>query len=457
VGANLLLTYLLATTPMFDLIKSLRTIGIPAVMIELMGLMMRYFFLLLEESRSMMKAQKSRGMRMEKWFWSIRTYHRFGQMLGVLFIRALSRSERIYLSISARGGLNGGFVKEQKGNSLERELSVERKVTETMAAKRAGNMTGATTGTKAGAETGVKTEWTMVGPRTGELKGTTGTMVGTTAAIELRHTSYRYGDIYALKDVSLTVAKGAKVALMGPNGAGKSTLISLLNGLEQPVGGEVYLFGERLDPKAREQAHKRLGVVYQDPDDQIFSTTVEEDVAFGPRNLGLNEAEVEERVVTALSSVGMKDYRKRSPFELSYGQKRRVAIAGVLAMQPEIIVLDEPMAFLDPKGRDELQSLLEAMHQMGMTLIVATHDVDFAAEWADDIVILKEGRLLASGGTELLFDEAIIDKADLHLPRLARPFRMLEGAEDLKPKNVMLRRSEEKQVEQKQTDHLRGL
>ncbi|ANE48788.1 hypothetical protein SY83_07905 [Paenibacillus swuensis] len=273
-------------------------------------------------------------------------------------------------------------------------------------------------------------------------------------AVELKDVCYRYGDAEVLHGVSFSIGRGAKVALMGPNGAGKSTLISLLNGLEEPSSGTVSIFGEVLTAKNREMARLKLGVVYQDPDDQIFSTTVEEDVAFGPRGQGLSEAEVEERVRVALGSVGMRELRKRSPFELSYGQKRRVAIAGVLAMRPDIIVLDEPMAFLDPKGRDDLQSLLEAMHLMGITLVVATHDVDFAAEWADEVLILKEGRLLASGGTDLLFDDAVIASADLHLPRLARPFRLLEGVDGAaaRPKTVrqaaqmmwrlMVRRSE---------------
>jgi cobalt transport protein ATP-binding subunit len=255
-------------------------------------------------------------------------------------------------------------------------------------------------------------------------------------AIDVRNAYYQYGEIEALRGVSFTIERGAKAVLMGPNGAGKSTLISLLNGLEQPSRGEVTVLGEKLTRESGVRLRQRVGVVYQDPDDQIFSTTVEEDVAFGPRNLGLSEAEVEERVHTALGSVGMRELRKRSPFELSYGQKRRVAIAGVLAMRPEIIILDEPMAFLDPKSRDDLHALLETMHLMGMTLVVATHDVDFAAEWADQVLILGDGRMLASGTTDLLFDDRLLAEADLHLPRLARPFRLLQGAGDLRPRTV---------------------
>jgi cobalt ECF transporter T component CbiQ len=389
VCANLLITYLMAVTPLFDLIKSLRTIGFPSIFIEMMGLMMRYFFLLKEEAASMLKAQRSRGMRIEGWLWNKRTYKRFGELLGVLFLRAYRRSERIYLSISARGGFAGG-MQEGAGSPLD----------------------------------------------TGDITRKPQEGRGRQMAIDVRNAYYQYGEIEALRGVSFTIERGAKAVLMGPNGAGKSTLISLLNGLEQPSRGEVTVLGEKLTRESGVRLRQRVGVVYQDPDDQIFSTTVEEDVAFGPRNLGLSEAEVEERVHTALGSVGMRELRKRSPFELSYGQKRRVAIAGVLAMRPEIIILDEPMAFLDPKSRDDLHALLETMHLMGMTLVVATHDVDFAVEWADQVLILGDGRMLDSGTTDLLFDDGLLAKADLHLPRLVRPFRLLQGAGDLRPRTV---------------------
>ncbi|MFD2610916.1 cobalt ECF transporter T component CbiQ [Paenibacillus gansuensis] len=388
VNANLLIAYIIAVTPLFDLIRSMRAIGIPAVMVELLGMLLRYLFLLMDEGQSMLKAQKSRGLRLQGRFWSDSVYRRCGQLLGSLFLRALSRSGRIYQSIRARGGFDG-------------------------------------TGTPFSEEPEDR--------RGGDGMGQ--------SAVEVNRVCYRYGDREALRDITFSVQARTKMALMGPNGAGKSTLISLLNGLEQPSTGTVTVLGQGTGAEGGRRgplAGSRVGVVYQDPDDQIFSTTVGEDVAFGPRNQGLGEEEVEDRVRDALEAVGIADLRGRSPFELSYGQKRRVAIAGVLAMKPTIVVLDEPMAFLDPKGRDDLQSMLEAMHLMGITLIVATHDVDFAAEWADQVLILKQGRLLVSGGPDLLFDDAVIAAAELHLPRLARPFRLLEGVDSsaARPKTV---------------------
>ncbi|WP_239618993.1 cobalt ECF transporter T component CbiQ [Cohnella mopanensis] len=392
VNANFLLTYLLAVTPLFVLLRSLRSVGIPAVLLELILLMMRYFFLLKEEALSMVKAQRSRGMSFKGWIWSARAYKRFGELAGVLFLRAYERSKRIYIAMSARGGLEGEKIMGTKAADTEKEKKQS--------------------------------------PANG--RGNPSSLF----AVEVKGVSFAYGKIKALSGVSFDIPTGSKVALMGPNGAGKSTLISLLNGLELSQAGEVRLFGETVKRDNGDRLRRRVGVVYQDPDDQIFSTSVEEDVAFGPKNLGLPEAEVEERVNAALGSVGMSEMKRRSPFELSYGQKRRVAIAGVLAMQPDFIILDEPMSFLDPKGRDELQALLEGMRLKGMTILIATHDVDFAAEWADSVLLLKDGKLLASGTPELLFEEELIEQASLHLPRLARPFRLLQGAEGYRPRSV---------------------
>ena len=381
--ANLLLTYLIAVTPVFALIRSLRAVGVPALMLEMMALLLRYFFLLKEEASGMSKAQRSRGMRTSGWIWNALTYKRFGQLMGALFVRAYLRSQRIYVAMSARGGLEGG-------NGVV--MSSENKAS-----------------------------------------GDTSEPV-----VEVKDVSFAYGHgtIAALKGVSFEIAAGSKVALMGPNGAGKSTLISLLNGLELAQSGEVRLFGETVTRANEARLRRRVGVVYQDPDDQIFSSTVLEDVAFGPRNLGLNADEAAERATEALNSVGMAGFEQRSPFELSYGQKRRVAIAGVLAMRPDVIVLDEPMSFLDPRGRDELQALLERMHENGLTIIVATHDVDFASEWADRVLLLKDGRLLASGTADILYEDEILAQASLPLPRLARPFRLLQGAEKASPRTV---------------------
>ncbi|GMK41638.1 hypothetical protein PCCS19_46950 [Paenibacillus sp. CCS19] len=398
--ANLLLTYLILSTPVYQLIASLRAIGMPAVLLEMTVLMMRYTGLLRDEASGMLHAQRARGLQLKDWRRRRRTWHRLGELLGVLFVRAYSRSGRIYQSIAARGGFGGGM-----------------------------GMTPIRSGATAAA---IDTDRSNSSD-TSTIMREGGVM---TSAIEVREVTFHYGNRQALNGMSFNIEQGAKVALMGPNGAGKSTLIALLNGLEQPSSGEVSLFGKRMSSGNAPLLRQRIGVVYQDPDDQIFSPTVGEDVAFGPRNLGLNEHAVHQRVTEALHAVGLDGFNGRSPFELSYGQKRRVAIAGVLAMKPDVIVLDEPMAFLDPKSRDQLQELLETMHGNGLTIVVATHDVDFAAEWATDILMMKEGKLLASGTPDLLFDPELLSSADLHLPRLVRPFRLLQDQGHIQPRTV---------------------
>lgn len=252
--------------------------------------------------------------------------------------------------------------------------------------------------------------------------------------IEIRDLVYCYPDgTQALKGLNLTITAGAKTAILGPNGAGKSTLLLHLNGLKLAQQGLVRVQGLEVTKKTERWARKLVGVVFQDPDDQVFSPTVWEDVAFGPRNLGLNESEIQIRVGQALAAVRMEAFSQKAPHHLSYGQKKRVAIAGVLAMQPEILILDEPVAYLDPKSKTNLIELLQQLHKQGTTVIIATHDVDLAAEWADEVIIIKEGQTLAQGGTELLANQSIAEAAELTLPIVSRVFQtvLLENPEDL--------------------------
>jgi len=257
------------------------------------------------------------------------------------------------------------------------------------------------------------------------------------SAIEIKDLVYEYPDTTkAIDQLSLTIPLGAKVAILGPNGAGKSTLLHHFNGLKLPQNGTVTVMGIPLNKKTVRTIRQKVGLVFQDPDDQVFSGTVWEDVQFGPRNLGLSEEEIQEVSEVALGSVGMLEFKTKAPYHLSYGQKKRVAIAGILAMKPDIVILDEPMAYLDPRGQDEVAGLLQGLNFMGKTIILSTHDVDFAASWADMIILIKDGQVLAVGGPELLVDEESIRSAHLHLPRIARLFRMLPNftSESL-PKN----------------------
>lgn len=222
------------------------------------------------------------------------------------------------------------------------------------------------------------------------------------AVLELSDVSYVYpGAVRALDSVSVTFARGRRTVLMGRNGSGKTTLLSLLNGVAHPTSGELRFHMRTVGTSRAQQRELRrsVGMVFQDADSQVFSASVSEDVSFGPMNLGLDLDEVRKRVVRAMGDLGVTELSGRPVHSLSHGQKKRVSIAGVIAMQPEVLVLDEPFSGLDPVIASELAEVLSGMHAEGMTLVIATHDVDFAYEWADDVVVLDRGQVLAAGET----------------------------------------------------------
>ncbi len=249
--------------------------------------------------------------------------------------------------------------------------------------------------------------------------------------LEVKNIKYSYNSNYqALKGVSLKVEKGEMVALLGKNGAGKSTLFLHLNGIYQPDEGQVFIDGEELkyDKKSLLKFRQKVGIVFQNPDDQIFAPTVEEDVAFGPLNLGLPMEEVQDRVEDALVRVGMAGYEKTAPHHLSGGQKKRVAIAGILAMKPEIMVLDEPTAGLDPQGVIELSKLLRELNNEGITIIISTHDVDLVPNYAEKVFVLVDGLLIAEGTPKEIFAKPeILEKANLKVPMITELFQKLEA------------------------------
>jgi len=233
--------------------------------------------------------------------------------------------------------------------------------------------------------------------------------------IEVSNLSFRYPDgRQALVDVSLTVYEGERVALVGPNGAGKSTLILHLNGIFASQDGHVRVAGLPVAGEHVKKVRALVGLVFQDPDDQLFSPTVFDDVAYGPLYMGLSEDEVRRRVERALAAVGMQGYGDRVPHRLSAGEKKRIALATVLAMEPSVLVLDEPTAGLDPRGRRMLIRLLDSMPQ---TMIVSTHDLLMVRDLFPRMVILDRGRVVADGpSADLLRDRALLEAHGLELP-----------------------------------------
>ena len=251
-------------------------------------------------------------------------------------------------------------------------------------------------------------------------------------SIELRGVSYTYGlgtplAHPALKDINLTIADGEIVGLIGHTGSGKSTLIQHLNGLLKPTKGQVLIDGVDISAKGvrLREIRQRVGLVFQYPEHQLFEETVAADIAFGPKNLGLEGEALEARVRKAMSQVHLnyEELRDRSPFELSGGQKRRVAMAGVLAMEPKVLVLDEPSAGLDPKSRRDLLALVKELHESGLSIVFVTHNMSEVAMLAERLVVMHRGRIAMDGTPREIFSQgeklAAMGLGSQRLPKLS--------------------------------------
>jgi cobalt/nickel transport system ATP-binding protein len=237
---------------------------------------------------------------------------------------------------------------------------------------------------------------------------------GRRVAVAISDLRFAYPDgTEVLKGVDLRVMEGESVAIIGPNGAGKSTLLLQLNGILRGQG-RIEIFGLPIEDGTLREIRRRVGVVFQDPEDQLFLTTVSQDVAFGPANLGLPAADIATRTHQALRAVGMEEFGDRAAHHLSFGQKKRVATATVLSMRPDVLVLDEPSSNLDPHARRQLVGILRSLR---VTKLIVTHDLPYAWEMCDRAVILADGRVAADGPIErILGDEALLAAHDLELP-----------------------------------------
>lgn len=242
----------------------------------------------------------------------------------------------------------------------------------------------------------------------------------TNIQLSTENLSFTYPDgTRALKNINIEIEKGEKIAIIGPNGAGKSTLFSHFNGLTEPTSGCVKIEGKPISFEKDEllKVRQKVGIVFQDPNDQLFAPTVKEDIAFGPMNLGLSYDEVEKRVEDALKMVGMENYEDKTPHHLSGGQQKRIAIAGIIAMKPELMILDEPTAGLDPDGVEKVLNIMNQLNEEGMTLIISSHDIDMISKYADKIFVLYNGEIIESGNKNKIFsDMELLKKAHLRTP-----------------------------------------
>ncbi len=247
--------------------------------------------------------------------------------------------------------------------------------------------------------------------------------------IETRNLTHIYrGKIKALDGINFTAKPGERIAIIGANGAGKSTLFKHFNGILKPTGGEILVKGEPISKQNILDVRRTVGVVFQDPDDQIFAPTVKQDVAFGPMNLGLSPEDIEKRVHESLETVRLTGFEERAPHHLSMGEKKKVAMAGILAMQPEVLVLDEPTAGLDPGGAIRLIKLINEMNRhLGITIITATHEVDIVPLLADRVCIMSMGKIIGDGTPlEIFSSPELIKKTHLRLPIVAQLMEMLQ-------------------------------
>jgi cobalt/nickel transport system ATP-binding protein len=246
--------------------------------------------------------------------------------------------------------------------------------------------------------------------------------------IETQNLCHVYPDgTKGLNSVDFDAHRNEIVAVVGANGAGKTTLFKHFNGLLKPTSGKVLIQGEEIKKDNLLQIRKTVGLVFQNPDDQLFAPTVKQDVAFGPTNLGLPEDVIEHRVEESLGLVGMSGFEERVPHHLSFGEKKRVAIAGILAMEPHVMVLDEPTSGLDPDGVSKIVQLLQNLRKLGMSTIVATHDVDIVPIFADRVYLLHHGRVALVGRPEDVFGDGLIEESHLRLPYVAQ---LLKGLKD---------------------------
>lgn len=262
----------------------------------------------------------------------------------------------------------------------------------------------------------------------------------------LDHVSYVYGagtayERYALRDINLVLEKGEFIGLIGHTGSGKSTLVQHLNGLLAPTSGHIYYKGNDIGAADynKKELRSRVGLVFQYPEHQLFETTVVRDVAFGPKNMGLPQLEVDMRTFAALKEAGVsEDLYDASPFELSGGQKRRVAIAGVLAMQPDILILDEPTAGLDPRGRDEILDRIAQIHAEGnRTIILVSHSMEDVANYASRLIVMNDGRVFCDGTPKEVFsDYKELEKIGLAAPQVTYLSEALRKAGILLPENA---------------------
>ena len=369
------------TTPFDRVLEALKWYRVPAILLDTVAMTYRYAFLLMGEFHRMRDAARSRG--------GFRGYrnaqHSTAMILAQVILRAYDRAGRIQQAMVARGANASQAPGRQRS----------------------------------------------AGPETCPNRCDITPVLNDSAApiLSCAKLAFGYANTPVVADITFAVGKGEVVVLCGPNGAGKSTLLKLLAGMLTPTQGEILLSGRPLDRKNRADAFRYVGILAQDPNDQLFCTHVSEDIAYGPKNLGLDEAEVARLVKTSMELMEVEHLARRPIHCLSYGEMKRVGLAGLIALQPPLILLDEPTASLDPASGQHLVRLINHLNQHhGYTFVIVTHDINLASVIAKRIIVLNEGRLVADGpARQILTDESLLMGARLEPPILTRLFQQLGG------------------------------
>lgn len=370
------------TTPFNALMGALRWFRVPAILLDITAMAYRYAGLLWEEFHRMKISAVSRG-GFRGW---VNRYHSTSRILSQVILRAYDRSQRIQHAMFARGQLHKNQIPDA--------------------------------GRDSGGEDSCPNRCNI-------------TPILSDPSLPVLICSdvfHCYAETRSLKNLSMSVRQGEVVALCGPNGAGKSTLLKLIAGIIRPDGGKIVLCGKSLDTSSRQEIFRQVGILFQDPNDQLFCTHVREDVAYGPTNLGLDADEVNRRVAAAMDLMEVSHLADRPIHRLSHGEMRRVGLAGVIAMQPPLILLDEPTASLDPASTRHLIRLIRHLNSHhGYTLIVVTHDINIASMIATRVIILDHGEIVADGTPRaILTDRKLLEDSRLEPPLLTRLFQELD-------------------------------